>query len=154
MEGHYHFLAQRDEAALDAFDMALDCGFEHPELFEKQATCFQRSGYDFDAIEAFGRVLESQRQDCNLYFMRSLSLTAVCRYSEAADDLRDAIRLSKVNNSRNEGYHASAQLTGWASATAIYEHYLIVNELYLKKSDEVQELRRRGLQIKRRIPKA
>jgi tetratricopeptide (TPR) repeat protein len=153
MEGNNHFNAGRDEEALDSFDRALGCGFEHPELFLTQAICLQKADYDFDAIEAFCKAIAAQPQDCNLYFLRSFSLSALCRYAEAADDLREAIRLSKADNARNAGYHAHAQERGYPSVTAVYEHYLLVNQIDLEGSDEVQEFRRARLQIKRRVPK-
>jgi tetratricopeptide (TPR) repeat protein len=95
MEGHKLFNARQDEEALDRFDQALGCGFEHHELLEMRAMCLQRTGYDLDAIEDFDKAIASQPQDCNLYFMRSLSLTAVGRYEEAANGLQEAIRLSR-----------------------------------------------------------
>ncbi len=112
--------------------------------------CLQRAGYDLDAIEDFGKAIAAQPQDCNLYFMRSLSLSVVCRFAEAVNDLQEAIRLSKIENKRNAGYHACAMEQGHASATSLYEWYLAMNQGDLEMSDAVKQLRLARLQLKRR----
>src|SRR5439155_9979938 len=138
---------------LECFDRAIKCGFEHHELYEERAMCLQRACYDLDAIEDFGKAIAGQPMDCNLYFMRSLSLSAVCRYAEAANDLQEAIRLSKIENTRNAAYHAGAVEKGHPSAISLYEWYLAMNQVDLGMSDAVLQLRLVRLQIKRREQK-
>ena len=112
--------------------------------------CLQRAGYDLDAIEDFGKAIGAQPQDCNLYFMRSLSLSAVCRFAAAANDLQEAIRLSKIENASNAAYHACAAENGHPSVTSVYEGYLAMNQVDLGMSDAAKQVRVARLQIKKR----
>jgi tetratricopeptide (TPR) repeat protein len=134
-DGAAYFRAGREREALDCFDRATACGFEHPELSEMRAVCLQRFNRDGEAIRDFDKAIAGQSRDCNLYFMRALSKGAIGKYADAARDFEEAVRLSMEVNERNEVYHAHAKEKGYLSATALYEFYLMNNQRDLKTSE-------------------
>jgi tetratricopeptide (TPR) repeat protein len=147
LAGRKHCVAKRWREALECFDQALELdtrlGYDLQDFFGDRAMCLQALGFHLDAIDDFDKAIDREPDDCNLYFMRAMSMRGAGRYEDADEDFRRAIALSKVKNERNRGYDAHAnekEMGGWPSAAAVYEAQKRFNDLDLEASGAVQEL--------------
>jgi len=66
--------------------------------------CLQALGFHLDAIDDFDKAIDMDPDDCNLYFMRAMSMRGAGRYEDADEDFRRAIALSKVKSVANTVY--------------------------------------------------
>src|SRR5262249_20484989 len=93
--GKSHYLAHRDQEAVNCFDKAIECGLEDAELFETRGSCLQSLEWHLDAIDDFTRAISLEPDDCNLYFQRAISKTASGDQLGFEADIQQAICLSK-----------------------------------------------------------
>src|SRR5947209_3017128 len=93
LEGRRHREGKRWPEALNCLDVAIERGFDRDDIFVSRAACLQALGFDLDAIDDFNKAIALEPDDCNLYFMRGLSLREVCRYRDADEDFRTAVAL-------------------------------------------------------------
>lgn len=105
-------------------DQAIACGLENAEVFGLRATALQELEYHADAIEDFSRQIEFAPRDCNTYFQRSISKSAIGDLAGSAADLEEAVRLSRAKTKINDAYHLWAQKTGYRDVTEMFESEL------------------------------
>jgi tetratricopeptide (TPR) repeat protein len=114
--------------------------------------CLEQLGFHLDAIDDFDNAIDREPDDCNLYFMRAMSMRGAGRYEDADEDFRRAIALSKVKGAANTGYDNHAKEIGWPSVAAFYEAQKQFNDLDLEESGTIKELleeRIRGKTLRR-----
>jgi tetratricopeptide (TPR) repeat protein len=79
------------EEALQKFDFALQSGiYKHAYL--DRGICLQMLNYHVEAIEDFTNALDLVPEDCNIYYLRSLSEEAIGDYDNALQDAKPAKR--------------------------------------------------------------
>ena len=160
--GKKYFLNNQFSEAIEQFDKAIENDFLD-ETFSLRGLCLQGLDFDFDAIEDFTKAISRSPKDCNLYFVRSLSKSAVRDFDGSVADLKSAIYLSKENCELNRAYDDEAKKMGHRyGVTSMYEMRLSrvemdlkfeieENERYLKSSPEmkadIQEFRKRRTKV-------
>jgi tetratricopeptide (TPR) repeat protein len=114
------------EDALACLDAAIDCGFDaRGKAFTARAACLQALDFDLDAIDDFDKAILTEPEDCNLYFMRSFSKSAVGDLHGCVADLQEAIRRAKLHPGIAESYDAHAKEKGYAGGVIqIYQSHL------------------------------
>jgi tetratricopeptide (TPR) repeat protein len=125
--GKKHFAARREEEAVASFDTAVDCGHSNPELFALRGSCLQTLGWHFDAIDDFTQAISFEPQDCNHYFQRAMSKTSSGDHEGFLADIREAIRLAKLDTALIRSYDEGAREMGHRSTAAMYEAQLLLN---------------------------
>lgn len=154
LQGRNRYQAEDWEGAFTWFDDAVARGFVGDGVYEKRAMCLQCLGFALDAIDDFDKAIEESPDDCNLYFMRGLSMQYAVRYVEADEDFNRAICLSKVKSGRNARYNEAARGMGRESAAALYELHKSMNSVYLEGDQLVEEmLKERRTPTLRRSPR-
>lgn len=118
-KGKKHFTEKQNRSALDWFDKAIEYGVEH-EVYGLRAMCLQALDFHLDAIDDFNKAILLSPDDCNLYYMRSISKSAIGDVDGCVADLEEAVRLSKADNEMNRSYDIGAKEQGWNSVTDIY----------------------------------
>lgn len=119
--GEEHCLAHRWQEALDHYDAASEYGFINDRMLGDRATCLQALGWHLDAIDDFTWAIKKEPEDCNLFFLRSISQHSVGNQAGHDSDLDEAIRLAKESNPLTKSYNATAKAQGWGSALVLYE---------------------------------
>jgi len=119
--GNAHFLANRLQEALVCFDEAISCGVDDAAIYGNRGSCLQSLGYNLDAIDDFNKAIAPETNDCNLYYMRSISRSAIKDYDGCISDLQEAIRLSRVDSALNKSYADYAKEMGWQNMAAKFE---------------------------------
>jgi tetratricopeptide (TPR) repeat protein len=125
--GKKQSVARRDQEAVASFDTAFQCGRSDPELFALRGSCLQTLEWHLDAIDDFTRAISLQPQDCNHYFSRAMSKRSSGDLEGFRADVREAIRLAKLDNSITRLYDEGARDMGHRSTAAMYELQLLVS---------------------------
>jgi len=153
------------EVALKYFDEAIEKGrveptvfhhgFDESEVFSFRAFCLDDLGFYFDALEDYNRAIakEPRKAVANIYYRRSLLKKSLFDYEGSLADLREAIRLSKLENDDNRYWNNYAKSTCFSSQTAFYELWLpteaeIASKKRLPKEiieEELKKIKRRKL---------
>jgi Flp pilus assembly protein TadD len=118
--GKSHFSARNDQAAVDCFDKAIECGFANSELFGLRGSCLQSLDWHLDAIDDFTRAIALDTDDCNNYFQRAMSKSATGDQAGLEADIEHAIRLSTMDNELNQNYNRGAIEMGHSNTAAMY----------------------------------
>jgi tetratricopeptide (TPR) repeat protein len=103
------YLHNEVQQALRHFDIAISSGFEGADVYGMRGGCLQSLKFDLDAIDDFSRAIEFDSEDCNNYFMRSISKGAVGDLQGRIDDLEEAIRLASIDSPSTRSYNAHAR---------------------------------------------
>ncbi len=126
-KGKKLYFNKEDEKALFFFDKAFENNFivnfpsKAPNLYSMRAGCLQGLNYDYDAIIECNKSIELYHNDCNIYFLRSISKGTIFDYEGQIADLEIAIALSKIDTPLNRLYNDDAQKKGFSSG---------VNDMY------------------------
>lgn len=138
-KGKEFFLNRQMLEALHYFDLAVTNGYEN-NVYGFRATCLAQLGYDYDAIEDLNKEISSSPNDCNNYFLRSLSKSAILDYEGAIADMEKAIELSKGDNNLNKAYNDDAKKLGYSNgAIEMFQQYLISSKMDLAFEMENRE---------------
>lgn len=105
------------EAALKQYDNAIQNGVN---AYRDRAYCLSGLDFHLDAIADIDKAISLEPEDCNLYYERSLSKEIIGDYNGAISDLKEAIRLSKIDTPLNKNYKDKAQQMGTESHTLLY----------------------------------
>ena len=127
-KGKFHYENKNYPLALKFFNRAIEHGYKD-EVYGLRADCFHEFKEYKKAISDYNKAVLHRPEDCNLYFQRSLSKNELNDFEGAIDDLREAIRLSKIDNELNRIYKSGAKEMGWPMGhTALYESNLRMQE--------------------------
>ncbi len=88
-------------------------------------------GYDYDAIEDFGKAISAYPSDCNLYFSRSISKSAILDFNGEIDDIERAISLSTIDNELNNTYNDEAKQKGYNNSASFFRTRLTMAKMNL-----------------------
>lgn len=99
-------------------DIAIDSGFEGADVNGMRGGCLQSLKFDLDAIDDFTKAIESDPEDSNNYFMRSISKGAVGDLHGRVDDLNEAIRLAGIDSASTRSHNAYAREKGYTDGVA------------------------------------
>jgi tetratricopeptide (TPR) repeat protein len=146
-KGKQHYLTEdgkgfsndQIQLALDAFDEAIEAGFEGGRIYASRGSCLQSLEYHLDAIEDFTKAIQLTPEDSNLYFMRSVSKGASGDLTGRVADLVEAIRVSAIENEANKIYHGWARTLGYKNITAKYEFDLLHAKVAIEEQAEEQK---------------
>lgn len=129
-KGKEYFINRQTAEALKHFDLALEKGYEEnfnynvAELYDMRAACLQELEYHYDSIIDFDKAILLSPQNCNRYFLRSISKRAILDFYGEIDDLNKAIEISKQRSAQNGVYNDEARKTGYNSAAGMFEFNL------------------------------
>jgi len=143
------------------FDQAIANGYDAPEVFFLRGSCLNDLGFYFDALEDYNKAIQKQPSQgiANNYFMRSIIKDSLFDFEGSVADLKEAIRLSKLDNDDNRFWNDYAKSTGFESQTAFYEWSLPSEEMILfrkrtyadeKIADELKKIKRRRKKKKKK----
>jgi hypothetical protein len=116
--------------AVKYFDRAIEKGFDDSEVFSLRGSCLNDLGFYFDALEDYDSAIERNPQKgiAQNYFERSIIKDSLMDFEGSQADLKEAIRLSKLDNDDNAFWNEYARSTGFASATTYLEMNLETEE--------------------------
>ena len=152
--GSPEFRETKKKEALRYFDQAIANGYDASEVFSLRGSCLNDLGFSFDALEDYNKAIQKQPSQAiaNNYFMRSIIKDSLFDFEGSVADLKEAIRLSKLDNDDNRFWNDYAKSTGFESQTAFYEWSLPSEEMILfrkrtyadeKIADELKKIKRR-----------
>ena len=144
----------KKKEALRYFDQAIANGYDASEVFLLRGSCLNDLGFYFDALEDYNKAIQKQPSQgiANNYFMRSIIKDSLFDFEGSVADLKEAIRLSTLDNDDNRFWNDYAKSTGFESQTAFYEWSLPTEEMILFKkrtytdekiADELRKIKRR-----------
>ena len=152
--GSPEFRETKKKEALRYFDQAISNGYETSEVFSLRGSCLKDLGFYFDALEDHNTAIQKQPSQAiaNNYFMRSMIKELLFDFEGSVADLKEAIRLSKLDNDDNRFWNNQAKSIGFDSQTAFYEFGFPTEEMILFKkrtytnekiADELKKIKRR-----------
>jgi tetratricopeptide (TPR) repeat protein len=130
-------------------------GFDESEAFSLRGSCLNDIGFYFEALKDYNRAIEKKPRKgiASNYHMRSMIKDSLFDFEGSLADLKEAIRLSKLDNDDNAYWNNYAKSTGFSSQTAFYETWLPTEaEISLKRArpdkiiqEELRKIKRREL---------
>jgi len=101
-------------------------GFDESEAFSLRGSCLDDLGFYFEALEDFNRAIEIKPRKgiAHNYFRRGMVKKSLFDFEGYLADLKEAIRISKLDNDDNAYWNNYAKSTGFSSQTAFYEMWL------------------------------
>lgn len=145
-KGKNCYLNRQTSEALSYLDRALEYGFEEnfsydaSKLYDLRAGCLQELEYHYDAINDFDKSISLEPNDCNKYFLRSISKGAILDCEGEVADLEKAIQLSKVDNALNREYNDAARIQGHKNGAAgMFEMTLLMAKMNLDSEIKSKE---------------
>ena len=152
--GSPEFRETKKKEALRYFDQAIASGYDTSEVFSLRGSCLNDLGFYFDALEDYDKAIQKQPSQAiaNNYFMRSIIKDSLFDFEGSVADLKEAIRLSKLDNDDNRFWNGHSKSMGFDSQTAFYEWSLPREEMILfrkrtytdeKIADELKKIKRR-----------
>ena len=139
-EGNEYFLSKDFEKALPYYDKAIQNNIE--EGYNQRAMCLQALNYHIDALDDFDNAIELSSQDCNIYYMRSLSRVQLGDNSGAISDMNKAIELSQVKIEMNRAYNEGRTKNGESSLHDFYTLNLQAIEGMARLNEQMKRLNR------------
>ncbi len=121
---HPEFREDKTKEALRCFDRAIAKGYDAAEVFSLRGSCLNDLGFYFDALEDYNKAIQRELNKANHYFMRSQIKDSIFDFEESFADLKEAVRLSKLDNDDHRSGDNYMRTLGWDSATAFYEFHL------------------------------
>ena len=139
-EGNGYFLLKDFEKALPYYDKAIQNNIE--EGYNQRAMCLQSLNYHVDALADFDSAIELSSQDCNIYYMRSLSRVQLGDNSGAISDMHRAIELSQVKNEMNRACNELRTKNGESPLHDFYTLHLQGIEVMARLNEQMKRLNR------------
>lgn len=136
MEGDKYFLAKDFNTALPYYDQAIQSNI--PDGYNQRAMCLQALDYHTEALPDFDKAIELSPQDCNIYFMRSISRIKLCDNTGAISDARAAVELSQVDSEMNRVYNEEKIKNGWFSLHDFYTLHLQGTEVMARINERTK----------------
>lgn len=156
---------EKVKEALKYFDEAIERGlvepsvfhhgFDESEAFSLRGHCLNDLGFYFEALEDYNRAIEKnpRKHIAGNYHMRSMIKDSLFDFEGSLADLKEAIRLSRLDNDDNAYWNNYAKSQGFPSQTAFYEACLPAEaEIWAKKAypakiveDKLGKIKRREL---------
>lgn len=138
-EGVKLFINDNFEDALICFDNAIKSGSYKQNVFEFRGICLQKLQYHYDAINDLNKAISFFTDDCNLFYIRHISYTAIADPIKANSDIERAIELSRLKTDKNRSYNISAINMGHSSLTKMYEIYAMSLQVILDRLNNYNE---------------
>jgi TPR repeat protein len=110
--------------ALGYFDGAIAKGYDAAEVFSLRGNCLNNLGFYFDALEDYNKAIQRRPNNANDYFLRGMIKDSLFDFEGSFADLKEAVRLPKLDNDDNRSGDNYMRTLGWDSATAFYEFHL------------------------------
>jgi tetratricopeptide (TPR) repeat protein len=139
--GETHSVVSRIQNALDCFDYSIASGFEDGGIYGTRGSCLQLLELHLDAIDDFNKAIPLEPEDCNLYYMRSVSKGATGDLHGRVADLKEAIRLSRIDNDVNKSFNLGAKKLGYESSAAMFKAELLGANLDLEQQEDDERMR-------------
>lgn len=113
----------KTKEALNFFDIAIEKGYDKSEVFSLRASCLNNLGFYIEAIEDYNAAIQKNPRKgiASNYHMRSLIKDTIFDFEGSLADIKEAIRLSRLDNEDNKYWNNYAKSTGFNSATEFYE---------------------------------
>ncbi len=130
-------------------------GFNESEVFSLRGSCLNDLGFFFEALEDYNRAIRKKPRKAIAanYFMRSIVKESLFDFEGSLTDLKEAIRLSKLDNDDNGYWNTHYAKIGFSSQTAFYELCLPTEvESSLKRARPDKIIEEELGKIKRREP--
>ena len=133
--GSPEFRGTKKQEALRYFDQAIASGYDTSEVFSLRGSCLNDLGFYFDALEDYNKAIQKQPSQgiAANYHMRSIIKDSLFDFEGSVADLKEAIRLSKLDNDDNRFWNYHAKSIGFDSQTVFYEFGLPREEMILFK---------------------
>ncbi|MDR3597989.1 hypothetical protein [Clostridium sp.] len=121
---------EKTKEALEFFDKAIENGYDESEVFSLRGSCLNDLGFYFDALEDYNKAIQKNPQMgiAANYHMRSLIKDSIFDFEGSLADIKEAIRLSKLDNDDNKYWNNHAKITGYKSAADFYDWQLRIAE--------------------------
>jgi tetratricopeptide (TPR) repeat protein len=110
--------------AVESFNLAIQSGYSNIDVFRRRGCSLQSLHRHELAINDFNKIISHRPEDCNSFFLRSVSKNKIDDFRGAILDIKKAIKLSLADNDTNEAYHDLAFKLGFGTITSLYEAYL------------------------------
>ena len=96
------------------FDLAIENGYNDSEAFLLRGSCLTDLGFYFDALEDYDRAIQKHpRKDiADNFYMRSLNKKSIFVFDGSIADLKETIRLSKLDNEDDAYWNNYAKKEG------------------------------------------
>lgn len=140
-EGSHEDRKAKRHQALEYFDQAIDKGYDNSKVFILRGSCLNDLGFYYEAIEDYTNGIERNPKSgiASNYHMRSLIKQSIFDYKGSIEDIKEAIRLSTLDNEDNRYWNNYAkETTRHSTATKVYEDIL-------KDYESRYEMEKKGL---------
>ncbi|MEI6821391.1 MAG: hypothetical protein WCL51_05620 [Bacteroidota bacterium] len=116
---------KRQEAIM-LFDKAIEKGVDKSEAFSLRGDLLMELNYYFDALEDYNLAIQKKHEKniAGNYYMRSIIKGNLYDFDGSLEDLKEAIRLSKLDNDDTKYWNNYAKTTGYESTAQFYEMWL------------------------------
>jgi len=111
---------------------------ETAEIYVAQAWSHEDAGRFDEAIDAFGKAIELDPDDCNLRFQRAMAKLGQGNYDGVFYDFEEVVKLAKTHSKKNDVYNNEAVSGGYKSVLNLYlVYYNLSNEMqvFQKRTD-------------------
>lgn len=114
--------------SLPYFDKSIENGYDEAEAFEFRANCLSELEYYYDALDDYNISIQKNSENCDIYYMRSWTKQAIGDIEGQVEDIKEAIRISKLDIPNSNYWNQYAKETGYNSGADRYEMDLIMAE--------------------------
>jgi tetratricopeptide (TPR) repeat protein len=121
--GQSYYNSNQYNDALRSFDVAVKNGLKNVDLFTSRGVCLQMLQRHQDAIDDFTKAIALDNEDCNTYYLRSISREAVGDLERGETDIQNAVLLSQRNSEFNRKYNDYARSLGYTCVGDMYSAY-------------------------------
>ncbi|MGD0038483.1 MAG: hypothetical protein ABSC53_14450, partial [Bacteroidota bacterium] len=93
----------RTKEALKYFDKAIEKGYDDSEVFSLRGRCLNDLGFYFEALEDLNRAIQNNPKKSIVvdYHIRSIIKDSLFDFEGSLADIKEAVRLSKLDNDYN-----------------------------------------------------
>lgn len=111
------------EEALRYFDKAIEKGCDDSKVFSLRGSCLTDLGFYFDTLEDYDKAIQRHPRKgiADNFYIRSLNKKWIYDFEGSIADLKEAIRLSRIDNVDNAYWNRCYGEQGFGSATQKYE---------------------------------
>lgn len=122
------------EDALNSFDISLKFNPYNRDTLVERGKLLQDLNFHKDAIKDFSKVIEDDRNDFSVIYLRGCSYLRFCDFDNAQADISKAIEMSKVANDRQKQV---ARDKGFDSVASMYKTSMDLLEMLKDSPDQV-----------------
>jgi tetratricopeptide (TPR) repeat protein len=136
--------------ALKYFDRAIEKGYDDSEVFSLRGRCLNDLGFYFEALEDLNRAIQNNPKNSIAidYHIRSIIKDSLFDFEGSLADIKEAVRLSKLDNDYNRRFNNYAKKMSVASPIFMYETWLQVEERNVETEKRPQAIARKNAALK------